>query len=352
MPAIPPSEPAADRDLPARPWIRAVPEDFEVEELTLYEPTGSGPFLWLWVEKRQLNTHDVVRILARELGLRHRDVGYAGRKDRRAVTRQAFTVPAHREGQLSGLDAGRLEQEGLRILGRQRHAHRLRTGELAGNRFRLTIRRVNPAQSSLAVARLQEMVATGMPNRFGRQRFGRDGLNPERGLGLLQGEPVRGDRRRAWLMVTALQARVFDRVLERRPHDQLWPGDLAEVHATAEWLRVEDPSRLAHRLAAFELSPTGPLFGRGVRRPEGEVARLEAEVMEEVGPGDLDRLQPPKWMRLDGDRRSLRVRPGNVEHRFDAEAAKLHLAFELPPGAYATVLLEELFPAGYEEGLT
>ena len=331
------------------PRIRTEPEDFVVEELSLFPPSGDGPFSYLWVEKKGANTDDVVRALARSLELDQRQVGYAGRKDRRAVTRQWFSVPASVEQRLTDLD---LAFEGMRVLDSRRHQHRLSVGQLAGNRFQLRVRDVDPGSAQRVRARVDDMARRGMPNRYGRQRFGRDGRNAERGLDILRKDRLRGERRTGWLMVSALQSAVFNAVLERRASglDEVWRGDVVLVHASGEQRWADDRGEDRERARAFEVSATGPIFGTKMKRPRGQAAKLEAEVLEEFGLPPLGELRPPRGVRMYGDRRSLRVRPRNLDCRYRADDRDLHLSFELPPGSYATILLDELFPAGYDEG--
>ena len=327
------------------PRLRSKPEDFRVEEVSLYEPTGSGSFLWLWIEKTGRNTQDVAGELARKLELAPRDVGFAGRKDRHAITRQAFTVPADVESRLDSL-----ELESAEILAVEKTDSRLRTGQLAGNRFRLKIREVEPQLEAEVQGRFEEMVKRGMPNRFGAQRFGRDGRNVQRGREILESTRVRGDRRRAWLMVSALQSAVFNEVLKRRPHDELWPGDVAVVHATDDWFWVDDPEAEAARLANFQVSPTGPIFGTKSKRPQGRALELEQKVMAVLDLQPVERMLPPKGIQIYGDRRSLRVRPQGASLHYVAEEKALQLDFELAAGSYATVLVEELFGGSIDEG--
>ncbi len=327
------------------PRIRTEPEDFVVEELPLYPRLGQGPHLYLLIEKRLRATDEVLRILARELGVAEREVGYAGRKDRRALTRQWFSVPEPDPERLA-----ELQVPGLRIVTSERHGQRLRVGELWGNRFELRVREVDEAAAERARQILEQIAQRGMPNRFGPQRFGRDGKNAERGAHVLGQKRLKGNRHHAWLMVSALQSAVFNRVLELRPAPvhELLPGDVAIVHATGEVFAVDDPVTEAARLESFEVSPTGPIFGTKMKRPRGAVAELERAAMEQLGMADADLLRPPRGIRLYGERRPLRVAPRRVETRFSDGI--LELAFELPAGSYATVLLDELFPEGYDEG--
>lgn len=340
------------------PRIRTIPEDFLVEEIPLYPPTGEGPFVHLQVEKRLVNTAEVARRLARHLDVEPRRIAWAGRKDRNAVARQWVSVPATAlarldgdpESAAAGLDLG----DEVRILRAVRHVDALGVGQLEGNRFELRVREVDAATASKAAERLAELVETGLPNRYGRQRFGRDGRNAERGREILAGGKVRGGRRggrrKAWLMVTALQAEVFNEVVARREDhlDSLWSGDIAIVHATGELAWVDDVDEWEERVECFEASATGPIFGTKMRRPRGATAILESAVMEELGVPAMEKRRLPKGLQLFGDRRPLRVQPRDAE--WEHEGDVLTLRFGLPAGSYATVLLDELFPGGYDEG--
>lgn len=323
--------------------IRVQPEDFEVEEIPRFSPAGEGQLALLWVEKRLANTEDVAQSVAAALNLRADDVAYAGRKDKRAVTRQYFSLPWHDPERLLALPI-----PGARILAVHRHDQRLGPGKLDGNRFRLVVREVADPEAATAARRGEEIVRRGMKNRFGRQRYGKDGDNAARGREILLGGP-RGDRRSAAFLISALQSELFDLVLGRREVDRLLPGDVGFVHATGETLWLRGNPEEQERADRFELSPTGPIFGSKMKQPKNEAARIEREAAAELGLPRLETIEPPKGLRLFGDRRSLRVRPQGLELLHRPEDQALELRFVLPPGSYATVLLEELFPGGFAE---
>jgi tRNA pseudouridine13 synthase len=327
--------------------IRSEPEDFVVDEIPLYPPSGEGDHSFVRIEKRGLTTEAVARALARHAGVRPRDVGYAGRKDRVAVTRQWFSLPGVAPERLCGFGA-----EGFRVLEAARHRHKLRTGHLAGNRFEIVVRELQPLALAAAPERLEVLVRRGMPNRFGAQRFGRDGANPERARALLGSasvptaapRPRLHDRRASRFLLSALQAELFNAVLAARtlPLDSVEAGDVAVVHASGGLFVVEQPEDEAPRAARFEISATGPIFGSRAVEPRGAPARREAEQRAGLGiPPDAE-LRPPRGIRLRGARRPLRVRPEEVACEPIA-ADSLRLRFRLPPGSYATVLIEELF---------
>jgi len=316
--------------------IRSTPEDFCVDEQPLYPPAGAGAHTFVRVEKRLRTTEAVARDLARAAGARPQDVGYAGRKDRVAIATQWISVP--------GLDpdaALRLSLPGVRVLEAARHPHKLRTGQLRGNRFAIRLRGVDAGALTRAHLRGAEISTRGLPNRFGEQRFGRAGDNAERARRFCAGELAVRDRRDARFLVSAWQAEVFNAVLAARPVplDELEAGDLAMRHDSGGVFAVGDPALERERLVRFEISPTGPVFGPRMTWPAGSVALRERAVMSAHGL-DPDALRLP-GVRARGARRAMRVRPGELAIEGDGE--QVLLRFDLPAGSYATVLIEELF---------
>lgn len=321
------------------PILRASPEDFVVDEIPLYPALGEGEHTFVRVEKRGRTTEEIARALARAAGISPREIGYAGRKDRDAVTRQWLSVPS--------LDPARaldLVLDGARVLEALRHRHRLRVGDLRGNRFEIVVREVDAAAAAHAEARLAELVAHGMSNRFGAQRFGRDGTNADAGRAILTGERRANDRRAARFLVSALQSAVFNEALRLRslPLDRLEAGDVAMRHESGGCFVVEDAAREQPRADAFELSATGPIFGSKVLAPCGAPAERERAALAACGLDPDATLRPPPGLRLRGARRPLRVRPEAVS--LTREPDLVRLAFTLPAGCFASVLCEELFP--------
>ena len=319
--------------------IAASPEDFVVDELPLYPPAGEGAHTFVRVEKRLRTTEEVARALARLAGVRPGDVGYAGRKDRVAVTRQWLSVPSLDPASLRGL-----EGEGFRVLEAARHPHKLRTGQLAANRFELVVRELAPEQLAGAETRLAALARTGMPNRFGAQRFGQGGRNAEAARALLAGGAPGRDRRAARFLLSALQAEVFNGCLAARPLplDAIEAGEVAYVHASGASFVVEDAEQEAPRAAAFEISASGPIFGTRLLEPRGAAAERERAALRAAGVPES--LRPPRGIRLRGARRPFRVRPEDAACEAVASDA-LRLRFTLPPGSYASVLVEALFAA-------
>ena len=149
-------------------------QDFQVSERLGYDLSGSGEHLYLLIEKINTNTDYLAKQIARELHLPERAIGYAGKKDRFAITRQWFSV--HLPGKELQQE---LAIEGARVIESKRHQQKLRRGELEGNEFQLRLDLNNPTSESLESlkARLELIKAEGFPNYFGAQRFGHDGQN-------------------------------------------------------------------------------------------------------------------------------------------------------------------------------
>lgn len=308
-----------------------------VEELPAYAPSGEGEHLFLWIEKRDRDTQDVASALASALALPVREVSYAGMKDRRAVTRQFFCVPASAEAKISGLAL-----EGARILSAARHANRLRTGHLRGNRFRIRVREVgDPSAVRAAVERL---AATGVPNAFGDQRFGIEDQNPALGKKLLKGErlPRAPSRFLRKLFLSAYQASLFNRLLAARVAagtlGKALAGDVLRKEDTGGLFLCEDPAVDQPRVDRFEVSAAGPMFGPKMVPAGGEVARAEAGLLAAEGLS-LDDFRRGRG-ETEGTRRAYRIRfaPDEVL----AEGDTMTLGFTLPKGSYATVVLGEI----------
>ncbi|HEX9208264.1 MAG TPA: tRNA pseudouridine(13) synthase TruD, partial [Steroidobacteraceae bacterium] len=159
--------PCAHGAPPATGRIRAQPEDFFVEEILGFEPDGAGNHALLIVEKRGANTGWVAAQLARHAGVNVRDVGFSGHKDRHAVTRQAFTLPASASAEIATCLECR--GEGYAVLSAARHGRKLRPGSHRANRFVLRVRELAGERAAVEAC-LQRIRDDGVPNYFGPQR--------------------------------------------------------------------------------------------------------------------------------------------------------------------------------------
>lgn len=324
--------------------LRRHAEDFMVEEVDAFTASGDGEHALLTVRKRGLNTAFVARRIAQWAGVAEVAVGYAGLKDRHAVTTQRFSVhlPGKPTPPLEALafdDAA--SGESLAVTDATRHAKKLPKGALAGNRFVLTLRDVEGDRAAIAT-RLAEIAARGVPNYFGEQRFGRGGDNVAQALAMFAGRRVKREQRA--LLLSAARSELFNRVLSRRVDAGAWDAPLGgeawmldgsrSVFGPEPWNDV-----LAQRLADFDIHPTAPLWGEGELRSNDACAALEREV---VSLGDGPALaRGLEAARLRQERRATRLRPQALSWDFPDDAS-LWLSFSLPAGAYATTVLAEL----------
>lgn len=339
--------------------LKQEPEDFIVDEIPLYPFSGEGEHLLLWIEKRDVPAEKFTRHVARELGVSPRDIGVAGLKDRRAVTRQWISVPAKCEPLLS-----RIETKRIRLLETTRHKNKLRTGHLIGNRFSILIRDVSPDAWATAKAFCESASATGLPNYYGEQRMGREQETVKTGFGLLRGEITPRDlpaSQRAFLLrmsLSSVQSQLFNEVLADRIDDgilhSVMAGDVMQVNESggvfvagvdaAEGQRIADISAEQQRFDRREIGITGPLFGPKMKTPTGIPAEREAVVLERYGIG-LDAFAV--YARLtSGTRRPLLVFPEEMQAESDANGVRVN--FLLPSGSYATVVLRELMKTNDE----
>ena len=318
--------------------IRSSAEDFFVEELPAFEASGAGEHLLLTIEKRGMNTAFAAKRIATWAGVDESAIGIAGMKDRHAVTRQRFTVWLPKR---IAPDIAALQSDDLRVLDHAWHARKLPRGALAGNRFVLVLRECVGERAAVE-ARLQAIAARGVPNYFGEQRFGHGGDNVRKAVAMFAGRRVRREER--GLLLSAARSELFNRVLATRVETGVWDAALdGEVWMLDGSHSVFGPEamtpELQARLEAFDIHPTGPLWGAGDLRSSDAAQDVELGAMQ----GDTaSRLRDGlERAGLKQERRALRLRPADLHWQWQTDGA-LELAFTLPPGAYATVVLREL----------
>jgi len=378
-------------------------EDFRVEEVPLYEPCGRGTHTYFTIEKSGLPTLEAVRRVAGALGVAPYQIGYAGLKDARAVTRQIFSVEHVDPDRVAALNL-----PGIRVLNVARHGNKLRIGHLKGNRFVIRLRRTDPTRLGDVQAVLDVLSKRGVPNYFGPQRFGARGDTWQIGRAMLRqdwdecldvmlGRPgpsdhgpilaarqhyeagrydqaaeawpwvfraerrtcrvlaqTRGSRARAFkaidkalkrFYVSAYQSALFNRVVGERIDalDRVWEGDLAWRHPQGAVFSVRDVAAEQPRCDRFEISPTGPLFGYRMSQPTGRASEMEAALLAEDGFTVRD-FRSPGAHRVKGARRPLRVPLSEVsaEAGVDSHGPFIELRFFLPSGSYALSVIREI----------
>ncbi|MDI1311888.1 tRNA pseudouridine(13) synthase TruD [Prosthecobacter sp.] len=321
-----------------RARFKVQPEDFVVEELLGFEPSGEGEHCLVWAEKRNLDSNTAAARLADAVGIRRRLVSHCGLKDRHAVTRQWFSL--HMPGQASP-EPEALESEGLRVLRITRNTRKLRRGIHLGNRFTIRLREPD-FDAVLAAQRWQAIAEKGAPNFFGSQRFGNEGRNVEKAQAMFRGEFTPGDRLLRGILLSAARSHLFNAVVAARMARGSWDKPVAgEVFGFADNGTILLPeNQRGDEVARFEkgiVELTAPLWGSGELQSVGEVRMLEQELLAEFP----DITAGLEAFGLRQERRVMRLRP--LDSIFEVmENGDLQIRFDLPKGTYATTLLSEL----------
>ena len=377
--------------------LKVEPEDFVVEEVPLYLPSGQGQHVYFEIEKRGLSTNAAKRKIARALGVSPHAIGYAGLKDAQAVTRQTLSIDGIAPEAVETLDF-----PNIKILHVSRHQNKLKVGHLSGNRFIIKVRDVGEDALSTAQAIMDTLTKTGVPNFYGTQRFGNRSNTHRLGETLIRGDVAEfvaeylgrpqpqeaivaqtarhfvdegrweealaqwpsalSDERRVLaaivrangqiddtfraldkksksFFVSAYQSQLFNQLLTERLDSLgvLQTGDVAYIHKKGASFIVEDAEIEQPRADQFEISPSGPLFGPKMLLAEGEPGRRERAILAESNLSKEDFKVP--GLKIRGDRRPYRFMVKNPKIWWDDG---LVASFELPPGAYATTVMAEI----------
>ena len=336
--------------------------DFIVEEIPLYPFSGEGEHLILKLRKKELSTWEALDILCNTTGIKKREIGYAGLKDKYAMTIQYISIPAKYEERL-----GRLNESRIKILDTVRHNSKIRTGHLRGNRFSLRFKKVLGMQEQMINSVLDWIEREGMPNYFGMQRFGNDGDNWIEGRELAHGKKRLKDRKMHEFLISAYQSYLFNdwlskrisisRVIEdfteaesekiaelpkgtltgiknQKQFFKLLKGDLMMHYPYGRLFNIEDTLSESIRFADRDISPTGAISGQKNRNAEDVALMIEEEFCDDK-------------IKAKGTRRYAWVFPADIKRKYIPEKAHYELSFTLPKGSYATVLVAML-KGGFE----
>ncbi|MCU7552992.1 tRNA pseudouridine(13) synthase TruD [Alteromonas sp. ASW11-19] len=319
-------------------------DDFQVTEDLGYQPSGEGEHQFIFVEKENTNTAYLAEQIARHTGLPLRQVTYAGRKDKYAVTRQWFGL--HAPGQ-DDFDFSGFNLEGVRVLRHTRHHKKLKTGQLKGNAFQIQLRQViNP---EAVEEKLQQISTQGVPNYYGEQRFGVMRMNDQgevmRGGNLvlaermIAGETIRHRNKRS-MALSALRSWLFNEVISHRiatnTFDTVLPGDAVMLQGSNSFF-VNDgtDSELQARYEEADLSPTAPLWGDGELPSQSQARTMESNLASTYSHVS-DFLQTTGF---EQERRPIKIWPQQLE--WVTKGDTLTLSFSLPSGCFATSVLRE-----------
>ncbi len=332
------------------------PRDFTVEEIPLYAFTGEGEHLVLKVRKKEMTTWEMLDVISNHIGLRRRDIGYAGLKDKHAMTIQYISLPAKLEEKLS-----MFTHEKIKILETTRHNNKIRVGHLKGNHFHIRLKKVLGVQKDKLDSVLKWIKANGLPNYFGNQRFGINGNNWEEGKKLIDGTLKMRDRKTREFLMGSYQSYLYNQWLCKRMElnlllekfseseteqvlklpkgslegtkDQpnffkLLEGDLMMHYPYGRLFEVEALEKEAERFETKDIAPTGLIPGSKTKRATG-VAKFFEEAFDEE-------------MKLNGARRYAWIQVTEIKKNYIEEKAHYELSFALPKGSYATNVLDML----------
>lgn len=308
----------------ARAWLKQCPDDFKVDEYLGFELTGEGEHVYLQLQKRGLNTADLAKRIAELAGVKLMDVGYAGMKDRQAVTTQWFSLyfPKAAEPDWQLLEQDR-ELEQVSLLGVKRHRQKLRRGQHGGNSFRIRLTQLEGGCDTLP-QRLRWVADQGVPNYFGPQRFGIEGNNLAGADQLLVARRAPRSRRIRGIYLSAARAYLFNRLLSKRVAEDSW-CKLEEGDIPFDFNRN-----------GLRQVPTGPLWGRGRALTSERIGEMELALSEEYSAW----CNGLEHAGLKQERRPLCLMPEDFQWSIEEQC--LALDFSLPVGAYATSLIREI----------
>lgn len=355
--------------------LKQRPEDFQVDEIPLYAPSGEGEHLFLGIRKTNISHEEMVLRLAKAFGVSKREIGTAGRKDRVALTSQVVSI--HLPGRIMECP---MLSDGLEVLWQSQHDNKLRIGHLIGNLFDIRLREIDPMKVTQLRAKIESIQNEGMPNAYGPQRFGNQHNNHLLGLAYLKGDwggmltllecdshfvhlkerkspkdICKGFKKQMLVLwVQAFQSFLFNECLEARIANETWNvcqcGDLIWSHVgkgssfllTEEELQTGD---IQERQQKQLISPTGPMWGTKMRMPEGETADLEKKLLESHGITQSNFEAVKKFAK--GSRRPLRVpvQRLSLSGGVDEHGDFIRVQMEMPAGSYATVLINQLLSA-------
>jgi tRNA pseudouridine13 synthase len=336
--------------------FRQTPRDFVVEEIPLYEFSGEGEHLVLCARKKNLSTLELVAIIAKFLGIQNKEIGYAGLKDKHAMTVQFISLHKKYEEKMESFS-----HDDIKILSKTYHNNKIKIGHLKGNRFYIKLKKVNPTAAKKIDEALKNIADFGMPNYFGYQRFGNDGDNHIDGEKVAKGEKKERNPKIKKLLISAYQSHLFNLWLSRRleintliknfslrelesvlnmPNDEvtklkaqkhpfkLISGDIMEHYPHGRLFDFDGSQEDISRFLARDITVTGLLCGKKVKPSSGIAGVIEKEFDDEIN--------------ADGARRYAWIYPTEIEGRFKDMEAQYEMNFTLPKGSYATVLIEEI----------
>ena len=323
--------------------IRSHAADFIVIEHHDMSFTETGEHMWFKVEKTNSNTAWVATQLASACKVPARQVGFAGLKDRHAITQQWFSVQLPKVSDLQTIK-NKLPEE-IQILEHHWHQSKIKTGQLKHNEFKLVVRNV---QGDIAAIEdnIKQVMSNGVPNYFGPQRFGHDLNNIQQAKDWFTGKIKVNNKKLRGILISTARSHIFNLIVAHRITNNTWQhvmvGDILQLNQNHSWFPAQDasPDELTARLAVFDIHITAALWGEDEVQSSEQCAVLENSIA----------LTQPEYQagfithRVKQDRRAIRIVPTEFNHHWNQNDSntELQLSFKLPPGAYATSVMREI----------
>ncbi|MCK5902067.1 MAG: tRNA pseudouridine(13) synthase TruD [Cocleimonas sp.] len=316
--------------------IRQRIDDFKVNEIASFTPSGEGEHVYLQIEKTGENTDWVAGLLAKIAAVPRRDVSYAGMKDRHAITTQWFSI------QMAGRKAPDWQvhlPDSIKVQQETRHSRKLRRGALKGNEFTLVIRDIE-GDLEAAKSCCEKIKQQGVPNYYGEQRFGRDFNNIQSAKRWFAGDFKPKSRTKRSIYLSAARSWLFNHLLSQRVEQGTWnqalTGDVFMLAGCQSCFADDGDMTLKERVKQHDLHPTGALWGKGLLKTTADMATLEQQIATALP----DLAKGLEEYGLKQERRSLRLLVNDFSYHIDTD--KITLSFILSSGSFATVVLREL----------
>lgn len=329
--------PKAYLPLDVKAEFRTSDEDFQVRELTDRKLKEEGPHLYLKIEKVGTNTHWLARKLANHAKLDLKDIGYAGLKDRYAVTQQWFSLPIkNKEPDLTHL----FEKDEFRLIQKGYYGVKLKRGSLGGNAFKITLRNVQG--NTQAINQRLELIRTrGVPNYFGEQRFGHNNENLAQAQRFFETGKRPRNRQKTSMYLSAARSYLFNKMLAKRVEDKQWDrpidGEVFGFPGSLRGFSQENTAEENNRWRINRIHPTCALWGKGESLAKSELLSIEQAVAQE----EANFAEGLEKQKMKQERRATRLLVPDLFWTWQDESV-LTLEFSLASGYFATSVLREL----------
>lgn len=359
---------------PIQCYFKPSARDFAIREVPLYEASGSGEHLLLYVRKKGLSTFELLQILSSAIGCKVRDIGYAGLKDKASISHQFLSIHRSKLEVLESASAF-LESQQVKFLSITPHNNKLKIGHLKGNHFFVRLKKVSPTSALKLQTTLENLTKSGFPNYFGFQRFGKDGDNYKSGEAIAKRKMSLKNKKIGQFLVSSYQSVLFNawlasrvqlsqilknfspkEVLEALKHPSLphlnplapllsleilkslqnqpqpftlLPGEVLCHFPFGKTFICEDVRIESTRFYSRDIAPMGALCGAKLLSARDLALALESQFLDSE-------------VNANGVRRYAWVWAEDVQSRYIEQKAHFELQFFLPKGVYATTFLEAL----------